>query len=329
MTVAISQGQAASELESGPPSHNADAEAVWPNFFIVGAPKCATTSMDIYLGRHPDIFMCPAKEAHYFARDLYPEPYGCTTDYYLDQFRSAQGASVIGESSVFYMLSRTAPAALHAHDPNAKILVMLRDPIEVIAAHHSQIVYEGLEPEADLAAALAREPARRRERGEAAAGYHHQVLLYRDVVAFADQLARIYAFFPPEQVHVVLYDDLKADVAGVYAGILRFLGVDPTYRPDFTVHNANKRLRSARVGAFLRETPDWVTRMSRVILPDAKLRYRARMALKAMNSRQTRRPELPDDVRRALAEDLAPGIARLETLLGRDLSHWARPEQPV
>ena len=83
-----------------------------PNFFIVGAPKCATTSMDHYLGQHPDIFMCPSKETHYFADDLYPRGTKCSWTRYSGFFADAKNEAIVGESSVFYMLSQTAAQAI-------------------------------------------------------------------------------------------------------------------------------------------------------------------------------------------------------------------------
>ena len=69
-----------------------------PNFFIVGAPKCATTSMDYYLGQHPEIFMCPSKEPHYFAEDLYPGDKRCPAERYFGFFEGAESEPILGES---------------------------------------------------------------------------------------------------------------------------------------------------------------------------------------------------------------------------------------
>ncbi|MBK5910944.1 hypothetical protein CCR85_05480 [Rhodothalassium salexigens] len=295
-----------------------------PNFFIVGAPKCATTSMDAYLAAHPEIYMAPRKEPHFFARDLYPEGVGCSAEAYGRLFEGVAGEPVVGESSVFYMLSQTAARAIHDARPDAKILIMLRDPIEVLASHHSQIIFEGLEDEPDLARALALEAARRARHGAGSLTYQEKVLHYRDVVAFADQVARFQALFPPEQIKVVLFEDVKADLPGVYGEILAFLGVDPTFQPTFKVQNANKRLRSARLGAFLRETPGWVTALGRVVLPSAAWRYKTRMFLKRLNTDFRRREPMAPALRAHLAAELDPQVRRLEALLDRDLSHWAR-----
>jgi len=296
-----------------------------PNFFIVGAPKCATTSMDYYLGQHPEIYMCPSKEPHFFAEDLYPGAMKCSEERYRSFFEEVAGEPVVGESSVFYMLSRTAAAAIRAHQPQAKILIMLRDPIEVIESHHSQIVYERYETEKSLERALARESERRRVHDrEGRVTARERVLHYRDVVRFSEQIARFLEQFPREQIHIVLYDDLRADLASIYADVLQFLGVDSGFQANFKVLNANKQLRNERLGAVLRQTPDWVTRTSRLVFPSPQLRYRTRMWLKRLNSKRTRRPPMPGHLRTEIAAELRPDVERLEALLGRDLSHWCR-----
>ncbi len=295
-----------------------------PNFFIVGAPKCATTAMDAYLAAHPDIYMCPHKEMHFFARDLKPDPDGVLQERYRRAFSGAGNETIVGESSVFYMLSEVAAREIAAFQPRAKILIMLRDPIDVIASHHSQIIYEGYETEKDLARALALEESRRAAHAGRSLTIPEKVLHYRDVVRFADQIERFYAHFPREQVHVVFFDDVRRDVAAAYEGVLRFLGVDPGFRPEFQVRNANKEVRYRAMHRFLRKTPDWFTRMARLFLPSARSRQRLRTALKRLNTRYTPRSPIPPDLRRRLAAELRPEIARLERLLDRDLSHWCR-----
>jgi len=310
-------------MQAAPPA--ADRIEPVPNFFIVGAPKCATTSMDDYLAQHPEIFMYPLKEPHYFAEDLYWEQKRDWDAKYWRTFGEAGDEPVVGESSVFYMLSETAAAAIHAHQPRAKILVMLRNPVDVIASHHSQIVYEALEPEADLERALALEARRKAEAAGRRTTFRDRVLHYRDVVAFAEQIERFLERFPREQVHVVFFDDLRRDPAGTYRDVLAFLGVDTGFVPRFEVQNANKRARSGWVTDFLRYTPDWVSAASRMVLPKREWRKGVRQAIKRANTRFVPRPPMSDALRARLTEELAPEVERLGRLLGRDLSDWSAP----
>lgn len=322
MATIIGQAQA-NETTPGNVGHQVSGEAV-PNFFIVGAPKCATTAMDDYLSQHPQIFMSPIKEPHYFAEDLYHGAMSLPAERYFGLFEAVTNEPVVGESSVFYLLSKTAAEAIHAYQPDAKILIMLRDPIDVIASHHSQIVYEAFEPETDLESALSLEQARKAVFDEKRADFRERVLHYRDVVAFSQQIERFFAFFPREQIHIVLYEDVRADLAGAYRDVLKFLGVDPGFQPNFRVENANKRARSARITNFLRYTPDWVSAISRLLLPKRDWRIALRHKIKRLNTEFQPRAPMPDHLHNQLADELAAEVEALARLLGKDLSHWCR-----
>lgn len=295
-----------------------------PNFFIVGAPKCATTSMDKYLSEHPEIYMAPDKEPHFFSRDLYPPEIGLSPEQYASLFKDAKDEPIVGESSVFYMLSEDAARAIHAHDPAARILIMLRNPVDTVISHHSQIVFEGLEDETDLAVAWSLEAQRRIADAGKALTFEDRVRYYREVVNFPGQIERFLEIFPRSQIHFVIFDDLKADVAGEYKKVLRFLGVAEDFQPSFSVENANKKIRSPFLRDFLRYTPDWATRMSRVLLPSQRLRTATKKTLKNLNTKFVPRAEVDAAVRKQLAEDLKADVDKLSALLERDLSSWAQ-----
>jgi len=293
-----------------------------PNFFIVGAPKCATTSMDDYLHQHPDIFMCPSKETNYFADDLYPQGPKCSWTRYSNFFADAKNEAIVGESSVFYMLSQTAAQAIRDFCPEAKILIMLRNPIDVIAAHHSQILYECYETEKSLRRALELEEERRQAHAGHSISIRERVTHYREIVDFSAQIQRYLVHFSRDQIHFVVYDDLRENLPGTYKETLQFLGVDLTFEPNFKVENSNKVLRNRGIQIFLKETPEWVTQASRFILPSQKWRNHLKFNLKKLNSKRVPRNTMPEDLRMSLAQDLTPEVNRLSTLLDRDLTHW-------
>ena len=102
-----------------------------PDFFIVGAPKCGTTSMHRYMSQHPDIFMAQGKEPIYFGSDL-KHDWKVSQEQYFDLFRDADREQRIGEKSVWYMHSETAAAEIKAFDANADIIIMLRNPVDMM-----------------------------------------------------------------------------------------------------------------------------------------------------------------------------------------------------
>ena len=104
-----------------------------PNFFIVGAPKCGTTALCEYLKYHPNVFMSTPKEPHYFAEDFERYRHVKTEDKYLALFGDCNDRHLmIGEASVFYLRSTRAVSLIRDFNPDAKIIVMLRNPVDMV-----------------------------------------------------------------------------------------------------------------------------------------------------------------------------------------------------
>jgi hypothetical protein len=295
-----------------------------PDFFIVGAPKCGTTALYEYLRRHPGVFMPFHKEPLYFGSDLHPRYGRMREEDYLALFRDAKPGQRVGEASAWYLYSRTAAGEIKAFAPEAQIIVMLRDPVEMMYAQHSQLLFNVQEEIADFGEALDAEPQRKRGERLPAGPVRVENLFYRDAAHFAGQLERYYACFGRDQVHVIVHDDLRADTPGEYRRVLEFLGVDPDVTPDFETANPNKTVRSRLLQRIVYHPPGPLRR----IIPWLRrfpLVHRLRGAVLAANSRQEPRRPLDPELRRRLSAEFAPEVSRLGELLGRDLSHWSAP----
>jgi hypothetical protein len=291
-----------------------------PDFFIVGAPKCGTTALSDYLDQHPSICMAWRKETHHFATDLLaPDDYYRAQAHYQELFQAARADQLLGEASVYYLFSLEAAKNIYAANSQAKIIAMLRNPVDQIPSYHSQIVYNGTETINDLAQALAAEEPRRTAatstRPRAAAK-----LFYTEVVRYAEQLERYFKLFGREQVLVILYDDFKKDTASVYRNTLRFLGVDPDFQASLSVVNSNKRMRSAALQTLLREPPGALRAAARMI--PTRTRYKIKTLLRKLGTSYEPRRPLDAALRAQLQQQLAPEVDRLAQLLDRDLSHW-------
>lgn len=298
-----------------------------PDFFIVGVFKAGTTALYEYLRQHPQIFMPFHKEPLFFGDDLTRRYGRMTLDEYLSLFREARPGQRVGEASTWYLYSASAAREIAQFSPAAQILVMLRNPVDVMHAQHGQLLFRAEEELADFAEALAAEPARRRGERLPTGPVRIENLFYRASVRFAEQLQRYIDVFGRDRVHVILFDDLVADPAAVYRGVLEFLGVDATFQPSFEVHNENKRIRFERLQAFVFRPPGPLPGAMRR-LRRFPLAHRARAALLAINSRPARRSPIDGELRRALIAEFAPEIERLERMLGRDLSGWREGAAP-
>jgi hypothetical protein len=294
-----------------------------PDFFIVGAFKAGTTALYEYLRAHPQVFMPFHKEPMYFGSDLDARYARMTRDEYLALFADARTDQRAGEASPWYLYSTTAASEIHEFNPEAQIIVMLRNPVDVMHAQHAQLLFNHREDLADFEAALAAEADRRAGRRIPAGALRREALFYRHSVRFAEQLERYFDVFGRERVHVIVFDDFRDRTAGTYAGVLRFLGVDESFRPEFEVRNPNRRVRSAalqravfRPPGPLRRLVPWLRRFPLV--------HRLRDALVSANSAPEARAQMDPALRQRLTAELAPEVEALGRLIGRDLSAWTR-----
>lgn len=294
-----------------------------PDFFIVGTFKAGTTAMYEYLRRHPQVFMPSLKEPMYFGADLTPRYERMTEAQYLELFRDARADQVAGEASPWYLYSERAPHEIKAFNPAARIVIMLRNPVDVMHAQHSQLVFNARESLADFGAALDAEEDRRAGRLVPPTAIRPEALFYRHSVRLADQVKRWLEVFDRSQVHFIVFDDLVADPRAVWRALLGFLGVDTAVEIELAAYNPNRQVRSGRLQRVLFNPPGPV-RAAMGRLRRIALLHRVRDRLVSANSRRAAREAMDPGLRRQLTAELAPQVAELGRLVGRDLSAWSR-----
>ena len=231
-----------------------------PNLFIVGAPRSGTTALYRFLDQHPDIYMSHPKEPTYFCSDIHRESdefHGerkyfsyRTEEDYLRIFEGARGEKIVGEASTPYLYSRVAAKKIHGFNPQAKIIIMLRNPVDLLYSLHSRLVRHGVEPIWKFEDALDAEDRRKAGKVPRSIIYPSS-LAYRKRVRFREQVARYYQHFPKGQVKIIVAESFRADNAGVYRNVLEFLGVDPGFQAVFSEVNATQPLGSVRPHMFL------------------------------------------------------------------------------
>lgn len=299
----------------------------FPNIFIVGAPKCATTALARYLDAHADVRSMP-KEVHCFGTDLeIRQPGGRMqiADYRRRAAHLGSHARVVLDASVFYLQSTTAAEEIYAFNPAARIIIMLRKPADMIRSMHQQEQQNRNEVLTDLEQALAAEPLRRR--GEQIPSFAVNIcgLYYRYMASYAQHVQRFLDRFPPDQVKVILYDDFCADTRAVYEDTCRFIGIEPDPAVDLAPVNTAATFRSAALVEFQRRILFRFNIYSKLgrIVPKA-IRAPVWKFWQGVLYKPGKVAVNDPTILQRLTDEFADEVARLEHLIGRDLSAWKR-----
>ncbi|MGE9296341.1 MAG: sulfotransferase family protein, partial [Puniceicoccales bacterium] len=234
---------------------------VQPSFFLCGAPRGGTTSLYSWLGQHPDIYTPRNKEPQHFAPSLGVKSHrrmriDSSADYQA-LFNDALPGQIAGEGSTWHFIDPSSPERIHAFNPDAKILFVLRQPAELLFSWHGRLLESGYE-ELPFAEALDAEDDRRAGKRLPTAFAPREGLYYRQIGRFAEVIERYRAVFPMEQIHVEFYEDLTTTPAETYSRVLRFIGLNEAFQADFSPKNARSAPQSQQLRRWLNRPPAWI-----------------------------------------------------------------------
>lgn len=302
-----------------------------PEFFLIGAPKSGTTALASYLAEHPGLFMAVPKEPHFFATDMPRYRWTRTWDQYRALFDPAPPGALCGEASIWYLYSREAVARIRSAYPDARLIVMLRRPDEMVHSLQRQLLFMREEDQRSMRRAWDLEHSRRHGRDVPSLCRDPKVLYYRCVARYGEQLERVFSHFPASRVKVILYEDFAEDPAVVYRDILSFLGVTDDARDNFPTVNPHKAPRSIALQSALRWLFERMHRMrlkiheaSGIDLSKLWLHKPVTRFLAERNVRPEPKPELEKELREEIIASYRDDILRLQGLIERDLSAWLR-----
>ena len=294
-----------------------------PDFYVIGAARCGTTSLYHYLRAHPGIFMPDEKEPRYFALDAFPgSPYydEMRTRWvseeadYLALFAEAREDQRIGEATPIYLYHPEAPSRILAASPEARFIAILRNPID---RAHSHYMLRAMRGRTDVTF----EDAVREEMrlGDAIwGGEQHFLRLGR----YGEALDRWLEVVPRERMLLLLHDDLRTDADGVVRRVYDFLGVDPSVRPPVETRYSMTGLpKNALVRRVFRSRG--LKKTVRALLP----RRIVGSLGEKVRTKAFERPTVSPALRAELADYYRDDIARASEIVGRDLSHWTSPPE--
>ncbi|MBV8775331.1 MAG: sulfotransferase [Deltaproteobacteria bacterium] len=287
---------------------------IWPNFFLVGAAKAGTTSIYAYLSQHPRVFFPTIKEPHFFTQ-VRPAPELrflieaiSKRSAYLRLYACAAGHEVIGDASPSYLWHPEVPQRIRAKVPQAKIAIILRDPVERAYSHYLMDFREGAQSKPFYEALL--EDMERPEKGWGISYLYYELGLY------AAQLQRYLDAFRPEQVKVLMFDDFRREPRMVLRELTDFLGVDPN--PVSAIDTSRKyNSYAAPRNQFLRRIAG--AKFSRILGQILVPRWLGASIFERFFLKPAPKPPLDPRVRDLLCSLYDPELNTLERLLGRKL----------
>ncbi len=214
-----------------------------PNFFIIGAAKSGTTSLWQYLKQHPDIFM--PEEIGWKEPSFYCDTYGVDSyEEYLSLFKDAGSKKRVGEASTPYLSSPESADKIHHAVPEAKIIVLLRNPVDRAYSLYKWMFQYGYETIPAFEEALEAELSARKDCQDFIAGkfYKGSFCYYWDFLYFSsglyyEQVKRYYQLFPKDQLAVIIFEEFANNTLQTVHGLYTFLGVDPNFDPEIKIHN--------------------------------------------------------------------------------------------
>lgn len=301
----------------------------WPDFLLIGTPKGGTTALHSALVGHPQLFLSAVKEPKYFLCDEQPPSRSTQrgpgdahsslewvwrrSDYQA-LFAAAPAGTLSGESTPFYLYDLAAQQRIAQTIPHARLIVVIRDPVDRAYSNWTHLRSDGLEPVADFLDALALEDDRV---AQGYAPFWHYARLGR----YGEQLRHLYSLFPREQVLLLRYRQLAEEPAETIATVCEFLGV--TYhasvqsKPDNVRPYVGPGWRSAVLGQLIRAGA-----AAGAYAPPAVWRTVEAPLRAGLHAGGGRRPSLSVEQRRAALSLFSEDIGVLEEVSGRSFDDW-------
>jgi len=284
----------------------------WPNFFIVGAPKAGSTSLYEYLKKIPGIFMSPVKEPNYYCQGIAPnhlidKPIR-NKEKYLNLFKNAKNEVAIGEASSTYLRDLLAPKLIHQAVPNAKIIILLREPISRAYSHYL------MEARGRRAHLTFRQVIKKSLNSPENDDYSRVII---NGGMYYQQVKRYFDIFGKENVKILIFEEFVKDSRKAVKEILEFLGVKSEIAESVDkVHNPFTVPRGA-IAKFA-----FINKITRKF--GRNISYSAReMIVKNVLVKKGNKPPLLQEDMMSLEKIYCDDVVRLEKILGRSLP-WTR-----
>jgi hypothetical protein len=333
-------------MDKPPPSQSSFA-------FIVGAPRCGTTTLASFLQQHPDVCFSAVKEPHYFTQHDFAGQSEADVREHVEQeylerfFGQCPGTEKLrAEGSVTYLYAPDHMAPILKLWPDAKFIIALRDPLSMLPSLHARLLVTGDETIREFPKAWAKIGERAEGRSIPKQAIDPRWLRYDEAGKLGSRVEAFLATVGRERCHFVLFDDLTSNPRDSYRRMCEFLGIEPWDGTDFEPQRINKTIRVGWLQRLLKRPPKAVRtalageqfnkREKKVGSSESKTLtaiFAVRKRLLEWNKVPAKRQPLDPVVRQEIIERMRDEVILLSRVIDRDLSHWlggvpeAKPER--
>lgn len=310
--------------------------------FIVGAPRCGTTTLASLLQQHPDVCFSAVKEPHFFTQHDFSgqgdaEMRKLVEQEYLERFfGQCPGTEKLrAEGSVTYLYAPEQMAPILKLWPDAKFIIALRDPLSMLPSLHARLLVTGDETIREFPKAWAKIEERAEGRSVPKRAIDPRWLQYDEAGKLGSRVEAFFAAVGRERCHIALFDELTADPEGAYERMCAFLGIEPWNGTDFKAQRINKTIRIGWLQRLLKRPPKAVRtalageqfhkREKKVGSSDSKVLtaiFTVRKRLLEWNKVPVKRQPLDPELRQEIIERMRDEVILLSKVIDRDLSHW-------
>lgn len=297
------------------------------NFFIVGSVKCGTTTLYSYLQKSAQVFMPVQKEPHYFIRKVHDLNYQGPKDgsffikypnslpEYEKLFKEAEGEELVGEASTMYMFYKDTAKALNEYNPEAKIIAIIRNPIERAFSHYLHHIREGTAAAKSFSEAIQDELSGKRDEWA-------PQRRFIEIGRYADQLSEYLEVFPENQVLILKFEDFIGSPNETLSQVATFLGIENIFHEkEIKKHNASGVPKNDKLHSFYLKS----LKFSRKVFPFLTHSPLSKLRKKIDNIYRNNfleKPEMDKSTRELLNQVYKEEIIKINEVTGFDLSDW-------
>jgi Sulfotransferase domain len=294
----------------------------FPNLFLLGAPKCGTTSLVHWLGQHPEVFAPVLKDPCYFGSDLIARSHLRSEEKYLALYKNWKSERFAMDATPVYLCSLNAPREIAENVKSPKFIVMIRNPVEACYSLFHENRFDGIEELPRFEDALNAEADRIRRSYLPRHGIA-QIVYYRKMYEYTAQIRRFAKQFGPQALRLIVLDDIQKNNNDEFVKVLEFLEIDTqcAHKIDFSIKNKAKKARSRMAISLAINPPSWLGTVTGTFI-SRENRLRIRKWIRELNTVDAGYQSMAPKIREELTNYFTPEVNRLSEMLGRDLTHW-------